>query len=230
MVPFTILRPRRWPIRSGRIVLTFDDGPTADVTPALLDALGQRGVTASFCLIGREARQLPGIVQRIHKEGHAICGHSYIHGFPVCRARSFHQREIDRNLEALRNALGRQEFTLTHYRPPMGLYGFALKRELRQRRLEWAWLSFYHNDAWAGRQSGGSLVARCLDSIRRNHGGAMVLHERRYPNALSWACEIDKTWLPGAVGHFIDQAHQEGFEFATYADEPDGPSDAGSTP
>ena len=40
------------------LALTFDDGPNAEATPAILDALGERGVKASFFVLGRHAERL----------------------------------------------------------------------------------------------------------------------------------------------------------------------------
>jgi peptidoglycan/xylan/chitin deacetylase (PgdA/CDA1 family) len=46
-----------------KLTLTFDNGPSIEVTPSVLDALDQRGLPAWFCVIGKslatpEAHQL----------------------------------------------------------------------------------------------------------------------------------------------------------------------------
>lgn len=66
-------------IASGRVALSFDDGPDVRFTPILLDILKEEGVTATFCLVGRRVRDAPAIARRIAEEGHELCNHSWSH-------------------------------------------------------------------------------------------------------------------------------------------------------
>ena len=50
------------------VALTFDDGPNKNTTPLLLDILKAKNVHATFLLIGKNAQQCSGLVQRIHNE------------------------------------------------------------------------------------------------------------------------------------------------------------------
>lgn len=61
--------------------LTFDDGPDAKNTPAILDILKERGIHATFYVVGRMAEQNPDVLKRIFAEGHAIGNHSYSHDY-----------------------------------------------------------------------------------------------------------------------------------------------------
>src|SRR5687768_3814648 len=65
--------------RSGSIALTFDDGPHPVYTPMLLDLLAGSGAQATFFLVGRSAREHPGIVRRIVEEGHLVASHTDSH-------------------------------------------------------------------------------------------------------------------------------------------------------
>jgi peptidoglycan/xylan/chitin deacetylase (PgdA/CDA1 family) len=60
------------------IALTFDDGPNAN-TPAVLDALKQEGVKATFFVVGTMARAYPDVLKRIAAEGHLLANHSASH-------------------------------------------------------------------------------------------------------------------------------------------------------
>ena len=62
-----------------RIAITFDDGPDGTYTPQLLDGLKERGVKASFFVIGKEAEEHPELILRMYKEGHLIGNHTYHH-------------------------------------------------------------------------------------------------------------------------------------------------------
>ncbi len=64
---------------AGTVALTFDDGPHAVCTPRLLDGLKERGVLASFFLIGQNIDGNEEIVRRMQKEGHLIGNHSQSH-------------------------------------------------------------------------------------------------------------------------------------------------------
>ena len=61
-----------------QIAITFDDGPSV-CTPALLDGLKERGVKATFFLVGENVETYPDIVKRIYEEGHLIGNHTYHH-------------------------------------------------------------------------------------------------------------------------------------------------------
>lgn len=61
------------------IALTFDDGPSAKYTPLLLDALKERGIHATFFVVGQSVKGNEDILKRIYEEGHAIGNHTMDH-------------------------------------------------------------------------------------------------------------------------------------------------------
>lgn len=63
------------------IYLTFDDGPSSNNTPKILDILKQQNVKATFMILGNELNKLkdPEIIKRMIKEGHALGNHTYTH-------------------------------------------------------------------------------------------------------------------------------------------------------
>ena len=69
-----------------KVWLTFDDGPTAEITPFVLDTLLFYNVKATFFCLGKQMVKHPEILQRITAEGHSIGNHSYSHpnGFTTC--------------------------------------------------------------------------------------------------------------------------------------------------
>ena len=67
------------------LTLTFDNGPEPGVTPRVLDTLRERGIKATFFVIGEklgdaERRQL---AVRAHNEGHWIGNHTFTHSIPL---------------------------------------------------------------------------------------------------------------------------------------------------
>lgn len=62
-----------------RAALTFDDGPNAKYTPMLLDGLRERGIHATFFLMGKNIEGKEEIVEQMYKDGHLIGNHTYDH-------------------------------------------------------------------------------------------------------------------------------------------------------
>ena len=63
----------------NKIWLTFDDGPSLEATPLILDILKQESVKATFFLIGSEIEQYPELFKLIITNGHIVANHSYSH-------------------------------------------------------------------------------------------------------------------------------------------------------
>ena len=62
-----------------KIAITFDDGPDPQWTPKILDVLKEKGVQATFFVIGVEAEKYPSLTKRIYAEGHEIGNHTFTH-------------------------------------------------------------------------------------------------------------------------------------------------------
>ena len=63
----------------NKVAITFDDGPDPEWTPKILDVLKDKGVKATFFLIGLEAQKYPSITKRVYSEGHEIGNHTFTH-------------------------------------------------------------------------------------------------------------------------------------------------------
>lgn len=95
-------------LRDKEVILTFDDGPVAGRTSAVLDALQQHCVRATFFPVGRMAMARPEILRDTARRGHTIGGHTWSH--PNLRraglARS--RREIQKGFAALEAVIGQR--------------------------------------------------------------------------------------------------------------------------
>jgi cellulose synthase/poly-beta-1,6-N-acetylglucosamine synthase-like glycosyltransferase/peptidoglycan/xylan/chitin deacetylase (PgdA/CDA1 family) len=65
--------------RPNQIALSFDDGPDPKWTPKILNILRDKGVKGTFMLIGAEAQNNVGLMQRVVREGHEIGNHTWTH-------------------------------------------------------------------------------------------------------------------------------------------------------
>jgi cellulose synthase/poly-beta-1,6-N-acetylglucosamine synthase-like glycosyltransferase/peptidoglycan/xylan/chitin deacetylase (PgdA/CDA1 family)/spore germination protein YaaH len=61
------------------VAFSFDDGPDPKWTPRILDILKQKGVKGTFLMIGAEAAENIGLMQRVEREGHEIGNHTWSH-------------------------------------------------------------------------------------------------------------------------------------------------------
>jgi len=70
---------------SQKVYLTFDDGPTPEVTPWVLDTLDKYQIKATFFVLGKNVAEHPELYSEIIKRGHAVGNHTFSHlkGFKV---------------------------------------------------------------------------------------------------------------------------------------------------
>lgn len=159
---------------AGRVVaLTFDDGPDPEMTPRVLDLLRERGVRATFFLVGAKAERHPELVRRIAAEGHDTGIHTWEHaaGFPM-RSSWAMTADILRCRESLRQIAGVE----THlFRPPFGVTNPMIGDMVRRMGYTVIGWSIRSLDTLAGPR--GKVVER----IRRQlHDGAVILlHDNR---------------------------------------------------
>ena len=57
--------------------LTFDDGPSKNITPQILDILKQENIPATFFVLGSRVELNPDVLKREYEEGHYIANHGY---------------------------------------------------------------------------------------------------------------------------------------------------------
>jgi peptidoglycan/xylan/chitin deacetylase (PgdA/CDA1 family) len=101
------------------VSLTFDDGPHPEGTPAVLDALGEAGVKATFFVIGANVRRWPELANRMVREGHEVGNHGFTHShWSAFGTASWWRRQIADTDDAVNRATGS---TPQFFRPPLGL-------------------------------------------------------------------------------------------------------------
>jgi len=150
------------------IALTFDDGPDPASTPPLLDLLRERGVRATFFVVGERVRAHPAIVRRCAEEGHAIGNHSDRHRYDLnFRLRSGMRREMEACQEAVRVAAG---VTPRLYRPPVGLMNPAVVPAARELGMEVVGWSIRSLDTRRG-----DAAERVIPRLRP--GAIVLLHD-----------------------------------------------------
>lgn len=113
--------------------LTFDDGPSRDVTPLILDILKEENIHATFFVLGTKVEQNPDVLRRIYDEGHYIGNHGYSHVYSqIYVSKDTVLGEYNGCEEIIRKALGIQDYSTHLFRFPGGSSGGpydAVKKE-----------------------------------------------------------------------------------------------------
>src|SRR5205809_4533176 len=107
------------------IAMTFDDGPSAVLTPKLLDLLAAHHIKATFFVIDENVAEHPEIVARAAREGHEIANHSWSHPNFGKMSQESVRSQLQRTDDAIKSAIGKSPTLL---RPP---YGSITEREKR---------------------------------------------------------------------------------------------------
>jgi len=121
--------------RRREICLTFDDGPTPEATPRVLDLLDHFRAKATFFCIGENAVAYPELVREIARRGHSVENHSYHHRHTFAfHGLSWLRREVDSAQAAITAITGRSP---QFFRAPAGFRSPLLDPILATRGLRY---------------------------------------------------------------------------------------------
>lgn len=150
-----------------KVALTFDDGPNAKYTEKLLDGLKERGVHATFFLLGKQVENSPGIVKKMQEDGHLIGNHSYEHVNLSGLSDEAAMVQVDKTNEAIYKITGEYP---EYMRPPFGCWKSNL--DYKATMIEVLW----NVDPldWKTDQA-DTVVKRVLDEVQEND--IILLHD-----------------------------------------------------
>lgn len=110
--------------KEKQVYLTFDDGPSKEITPKILDVLKQEDVLATFFVLGSRVELNPTILQREYNEGHYIANHGYSHKYSqIYSSVESVYDEYMKCQQAVQNALGNPNYYTRLFRFPGGSSG-----------------------------------------------------------------------------------------------------------
>jgi peptidoglycan-N-acetylglucosamine deacetylase len=105
--------PRRYFRRE--IALTFDDGPSSEWTPQILDLLREHGARATFFLLGCSIAGREAILTRAVDDGHELANHAFSHTDPALLSDEELRAELTRTAALVEAVVGTRP---RHFRPP----------------------------------------------------------------------------------------------------------------
>lgn len=171
----------RFPSDGESFFLTFDDGPTPDVTPWVLDRLDEYGAKATFFCLGKNVDMYPDIYREILDRGHAVGNHTYSHQKGWNMGATDYVVDVDTAADLIDSNM---------FRPPY----FRITR-LQERMLS----EKYHNVMWSilARDYNRSLTPReCAMNVIPHIGSGeiAVMHDSvkcfgRVESALPWVLD-----------------------------------------
>ncbi len=154
------------------IAMTFDDGPHPSLTPQLLDMLKQRGIKATFFVLGSLVKDHPEIMRRAVAEGHEIGNHSWDHPNLGKMGDDAVRSQLNRTKDAVNAATGGKATDLM--RPPYGSITSAQRRwfhdDLGYKIILWS------VDPLDWRKPGAEAITRRITEGTRN-GGIVLAHD-----------------------------------------------------
>ena len=105
--------------RTGRdaVLLTFDDGPHPEGTPAVLEVLRRYHARAVFFVVGSRVSRAPELLKRIVDDGHVLGNHSFAHPLDRQLGLFEYRRDLERCQSIVEQLTGTRP---TLFRPPLG--------------------------------------------------------------------------------------------------------------
>ena len=175
-----------------KVAITFDDGPNADYTELLLEGLEERGVRATFFLLGREVEKYPDIVKEISDSGHLIGTHSYDHVNLKNLSDAAAVEQVDKTNQAIHEITGEYP---EYIRPPFGCWKCNLDYETKMIEVLW------DVDPLDWKTSNSDVIAkRVVSKVEEND--IILLHDASESSVK-------------AAFKIIDALEEEGYVFVT---------------
>jgi peptidoglycan-N-acetylglucosamine deacetylase len=187
----------------GVVALTFDDGPNPEATPRILDSLGERGVRATFFVLGRHAERWPALVRRMADEGHRLGNHGYHHRKLHLKSPAYVRDDLELGTRAIEGACGVRPrlFRAPHgFRSP---WVTAIARKMGQETVGWSL------GVWDSAKPGVEAIVE--RTLRGAHPGAiLLLHDGDGYDPAG-----DRTQTAQAVPQIADRCTARGLRFVT---------------
>ena len=181
------------------IAMTFDDGPSAVLTPKLLDLLAAHHIKATFFVIGENVAEHPEIVARAAREGHEIGNHSWSHPNFAKMSDDGVRSQLRRTDDAIKSATGERP---TLMRPP---YGSITPREKH----------------WINDEFGYRVILWDVDPLDWKRPGPAVVRNRILKETKPGSIVLSHDIHPGtieAMPSTFDELEAKGLKFVTVSE------------
>lgn len=190
---------------SGEVYLTFDDGPSREYTPAILDALKSHGVKATFFVVGKSVRANGDILRRMRQEGHSIGVHCDEHVYAkIYKNYPAFSKDLKKCIDTVERTL--PGYKVKYYRFPGGSFGKSdrIIRIVKGMGLEIVDWNCVNGDTEI-KNAGEREILSCVKSTSKGKKKAVILmHDNK---------GITARTLPAVIKYF----KQKGYRFKKFA-------------
>lgn len=195
-----------------QVYLTFDDGPSKDVTPQILDILKEHDVKATFFVLGARVDLYPETLKRTFEEGHYIANHGYSHQYSKIYENedTVFQEYVECD-NSIRNAIGIPEFNSYLFRFPGGSSGGRYEKIKAQAREHFKnyGVAFTNWNCLTGDAEGKNTKEECIQEFMETKEGrnslVVLMHDSN-----------EKTQTVESLPDIIMQLKSEGYTFKTF--------------
>jgi peptidoglycan-N-acetylglucosamine deacetylase len=157
--------------------LTFDDGPHAQGTPAVLEILARERVRATFFLVGEQVLRNPALARELVHAGHGVALHCHRHRSLLRLTPAQVREDLLRAHSAIAAHTGRAPLL---YRPPYGVLNACALRLAHARGWRTLLWSHWGRD-WEARATPASILARVTAGA--GEGAVLLLHDADHYSA-----------------------------------------------
>lgn len=192
------------------IYLTFDDGPSHNITPELLNLLDDYKIKATFFVTGYQVEKHPDILLETYKRGHAIGNHSASHNYyEIYKDLDRFKKDFEKNQAIIKKVIG---FEPNLYRFPGGIvtaYNIGGKKNkdlfeayLWDKNVQYFDWNVDSRDASAITPSASTIRNNLLRQIEGKNRAIVLMHDTS-----------SKTTTLEALRIVIEQSLEKGYRF-----------------
>lgn len=181
------------------IALTFDDGPSSETTPKVLDILKREQIKATFFVVGKTVKNHPQLLKQIVADGHAIGNHTWNHDYHQYSPSAAAQ-ELETTAQFIHQLTG---VKTALFRPPAGILNNGLVDYAHQNKYAVIMWSADSKDWQSRRITVPQLIDNALAGAQP--GGIILLHDGGG----------DRSKTVEALPKLITELKQRGYQFVT---------------
>lgn len=228
----------------NNVAITFDDGPNPEYTPKILKVLMDKGVKATFFLIGKNTEKYPDIARQIISEGHDIGNHTLTHlrlsdvlndstnTNDLQKAQEDILKEINGGADLIKVATGLSDSQLRYLRPPHLAWNTELQEVARpiygdrivmsdtcSEDWNWDW-----RNSWSNQEIIKAKTDEILNNVIKNvePGSIIGLHDSsekglpEHGSQANWEKRAQPTFL--ALPRIIEHLQSKGLSIVKLSD------------
>ena len=178
-----------------RVALTFDDGPHRIYTRNLLDGLRERGVKATFFVVGENIPGNEELIRQMEEDGHLIGNHTYDHADISKMSDEENCRELRKTSELVKQITGHQT---AYVRPPFGTWKESMDCRISMIAVKWT----IDTLDWKSKNV-EEIIRKVMQQVSDHD---IILMHDYYATSVEAALQI------------VDRLKAEGYEFVTVED------------